>query len=113
MRTNGSQERLCAATGVQFVSVLSDQRENDQRETVFEIGALITFATDANFCDLLQMAIDSANDLYVADDCAGVIFKITLTASSTPLPARASVSTAMDCSRPTLPLYTSALHFLR
>ena len=40
-------------------------------------GILTTFATYANFCDLAGKTTDSANNLYVADDCASAIFKIT------------------------------------
>jgi YVTN family beta-propeller protein len=40
-------------------------------------GNISTFATNANFIDLLQMAVDSANNLYVADDGACVVWKIT------------------------------------
>ena len=40
-------------------------------------GKISTFASDPNFCDLARMATDSANNLYVADDCTSVIFKIT------------------------------------
>ena len=40
-------------------------------------GTISTFAASVNFSDLLQMATDSANNLYVADDAACVVWKIT------------------------------------
>src|SRR5208337_3185722 len=40
-------------------------------------GNISTFASNSNFCYLLQMATDSANNVYVADQCTSVIFKIT------------------------------------
>lgn len=40
-------------------------------------GAVTTFATNANFNYLLQMATDTANNLYVADNGACVVWKIT------------------------------------
>lgn len=40
-------------------------------------GAVTTFVTNANFNYLLQMATDSANNLYVADNGACVVWKIT------------------------------------
>ncbi len=39
-------------------------------------GTISTFATDPNFCELVQMTVDSADNLYVADNCVNVIFKI-------------------------------------
>jgi len=43
-------------------------------------GTISTFATNPNFSYLLQMATDAANNLYVADNGACVIWKITPTA---------------------------------
>lgn len=43
-------------------------------------GTISTFATNVNFFDLYKIAIDSANNLYVADDAACVVWKITPTA---------------------------------
>ena len=43
-------------------------------------GNISTFATNVNFFYLLQMATDAANNLYVADNGACVIWKITPTA---------------------------------
>lgn len=41
------------------------------------VGTISTFASNANFFDLYQMAVDAANNLYVADDGACVVWKIT------------------------------------
>jgi hypothetical protein len=74
---NGLREPLRTATGVQFVSVPSDQRENDQRETVFGISAGIkNTAFLTGFDEPIALALDSTSTLYVLDDIEHRVRKI-------------------------------------
>jgi YVTN family beta-propeller protein len=76
----GKSATLYAPQGVAADSLgnvfIADTFNNVVRE-VNPSGTISTFATNANFGYLAQMATDSSNNVYVADNAACVIWKIT------------------------------------
>lgn len=77
---NGQIAKLSGPQGVVADSVgdvfIADTLNGRVRK-VNPTGTISTFAANVNFTDLLQMAADSANNLYVADDGVCVVWKIT------------------------------------
>jgi YVTN family beta-propeller protein len=76
----GTSAMLYAPQGVAVDStgnVFIADTFNGRIRKVDTAGTISTFATNASFSDLLQMASDSANNLYVADDGVCVVWKIT------------------------------------
>ncbi|HUD68274.1 MAG TPA: beta-propeller fold lactonase family protein [Candidatus Sulfotelmatobacter sp.] len=77
---NGQIAKLSGPQGVVADSVgnvfIADTLNGRVRK-VNTTGTISTFAANVNFTDLLQMAADSANNLYVADDGVCVVWKIT------------------------------------
>jgi YVTN family beta-propeller protein len=77
---NGQIAKLSGPQGVVVDSVgnvfIADTLNGRVRK-VNTGGTISTFAANVNFADLLQMAIDGANNLYVADDGVCVVWKIT------------------------------------
>ncbi len=72
-KLNGPQGVVVDSVGNVFIA----DTLNGRVRKVNTAGTISTFAANVNFIDLLQMAIDGANNLYVADDGMCVVWKIT------------------------------------
>ena len=72
-KLNGPQGVVVDSGGNAFIA----DTLNGRVRKVSTAGTISTFAANVNFTDLLQMAKDSANNLYVADDGVCVVWKIT------------------------------------